>query len=59
VERGVTKKSRKKGGAVSTKDLPFWQKRQKLAIKIKKGGKKGGPVTIGLMVHILCTSFFD
>jgi hypothetical protein len=46
VERGVTKKSRKKGRAVSTEDLPFWQKRQKLAIKIKKV-KKGGPVSSG------------
>jgi hypothetical protein len=39
VERGVTNKSRKKGNTVTTKDLPFRQKRQKLAIK-KKGEKK-------------------
>jgi hypothetical protein len=30
--------NKQKGKAVSTKDLPFWQNRQKLAIK--KGGKK-------------------
>jgi hypothetical protein len=47
VERGVTKKSRKKGRAVSTEDLPFWQNRQKLAIKIKRWEKKVGPVTNG------------
>jgi hypothetical protein len=35
-----------KGKTVSTEDLPFWQNRQKLAIK--KGGKKGKAVTIGI-----------
>ena len=38
VERGRRQKQTKKGKAVSTKDLPFWKNRQKLAIK--KGGKK-------------------
>jgi hypothetical protein len=38
-ERGRRQKQTKKDKAVSTEDLPFWQNRQKLAIK-KKGGKK-------------------
>jgi hypothetical protein len=33
VERGRRQKQTKKGKAVSTEDLPFWQNRQKLAIK--------------------------
>ncbi len=37
---GGEKSEEKKGRAVSTKDLPFWQKRQKLAIKIKRQKKK-------------------
>ena len=41
----MTKKSRKKGRAVSTEDLPFWQKRQKLAIIIKKVKKRWRPVS--------------
>jgi hypothetical protein len=47
VERGVTKKSRKKGKAVSTKDLPFLEKETKISNKNKKV-KKGGPVSSGL-----------
>ncbi len=39
----------KKGRAVSTKDLPFRQKRQTFAIKIKRW-KKGGPVSRGGIV---------
>ena len=38
----------KQGRGVSTKDFPFWQKRQKLAIKIFKKVKKGGPVSSGI-----------
>jgi hypothetical protein len=44
VERGRRQK-KKKGKAVSTEDLPFWQNRQKLAKK--KSGKIGKAVTIG------------
>jgi hypothetical protein len=31
--RTETKTNKQKGKAASTKDLPFWQNRQKLAIK--------------------------
>ncbi len=37
-KRMEIKTNKQKGKAVSTKDLPFWQNRQKLAIK--KGGHK-------------------
>ncbi len=53
----MTKKSRKKCRAVSTEDLPFWQKRQKLAIK-KKVEEKGGPVTIGLRPVLTANALF-
>ena len=52
--RGVTKKAEKKVRAVSTKDLPFRQKRQKLAIKKLKDEKKGGPITIGITTCYCC-----
>jgi hypothetical protein len=48
IERGCRQKQTKKGKAVSTKDLPFWQNRQKLTIK--KVEKKGKAVTIGIRV---------
>ncbi len=47
VERGQRQRKQKKGKAVSTEDLPFWQNRQKLAMK-KKVEKKGKAVTTGL-----------
>jgi hypothetical protein len=47
VERGWRQKKQKIGKAVSTKDLPFWQNRQKLAMK-KNVEKKGKAVTIGI-----------
>jgi hypothetical protein len=51
VERGRRQKQTKKGNAVSTKDLPFWQNRQKLVIK--QGGKKGKAVTTGNSHHFI------
>ncbi len=48
VERGRRQNKQKKGKAVSTEDLPFWQSRQKLTIK--KVEKKGKAVTIGITI---------
>jgi len=53
------RKAEKKGRAVSTEDLPFWQNRQQLVIQ-KKGGNKGGPVAIGLrcVTHVIYNAEF-
>jgi hypothetical protein len=49
VERGEFKKSRKKSLSCNHRGFTFPAKKTEIGDKTKKGGKKGKPVTIGLM----------
>jgi hypothetical protein len=53
VERGVTKKSRKKRLSCNHRGFTFSAKETEIGDK-KKGGKKGEPVTIGITTSPNC-----